>query len=188
MRVFISHSSDDRGVAEGIARELERIGVEPFMYEEDSQLGTPLAATLSVDLAACDDVLVVLTAESLDKRWLSMEVGAAIALKKRLVLVRMSSLKASSIPQEFGVISIHHNDIQKLYYDKLKTRVGAVEKVQTDTKVFELRATDEAPKEELSKSVIAELSKAPVDNATEMSQIVRDTASLFPTYDKKKES
>jgi hypothetical protein len=67
--IFISHSSKDRWIARQmgsiIERRARRQGVRVFLDEVDLQGGDRITSTIKANLRACDEFVILLSAESL---------------------------------------------------------------------------------------------------------------------------
>lgn len=89
--VFISHSTKDRWIAKQIASLLEEHGrkyrVKAFLDERDIQFGDSIPDTIRENIKDCDEFLVLLSKNSIDRPWVLIEISAAWAHAKRIIAV-----------------------------------------------------------------------------------------------------
>lgn len=84
-QVFVSHSSRDGVWVEWVAAQARALGVHPYLAEHDSQAGGRLSDKVERAIAASDVVIVLLTRNSIDSRYVHQEIGYAKALHKLIV-------------------------------------------------------------------------------------------------------
>src|SRR6476659_1548608 len=87
MKVFISHSSGDRWIAEKISEEIEQFGIDTFLDAQNLEAGDDFDEEIRRQLTESDEILIVISAAALKSHWVMMEFGAARTLGKRLVLI-----------------------------------------------------------------------------------------------------
>jgi TIR domain-containing protein len=88
LRVFVSHASADRWVAEQLARRIrDDCGAETFIDVFDVAKGDDFEALIFGELRKCQELLVLLTPWSVDRNWVWVEIGAARALGLRIIPV-----------------------------------------------------------------------------------------------------
>jgi TIR domain-containing protein len=89
--VFISHSHSDRWIAKQIAGLIaakgRRHGLETFLDEKDIEGGDAIPQAVLKSIKGCDEFLVLLTRNSIERPWVLVEIGAAWALEKRIVAI-----------------------------------------------------------------------------------------------------
>lgn len=90
--IFISHANEDANLAEELKNDLERKGVRCFMAKKDIAGGARWEPGIREALMASKRILLLLTPNSKDRRWILLEIGAAWALEKDIVpaLVQVS--------------------------------------------------------------------------------------------------
>jgi hypothetical protein len=121
MKVFISHASADKRIARRIADELHAIGVDTFLDENNLSTGDDFEHTIQRELARCDDFLVLLTKRSIGREWVLIELGGALALRKRIVPI-LHLIEPEQIPGAIGKnLARRLSDIGR-YYDELRER------------------------------------------------------------------
>lgn len=86
VRVFISHGSADRWVAEQLARRIrDDCGAGVFVDVFDIAKGDDLEDRIFGEMRKCHELVVLLTPWSVERNWVWMEIGAARALGLRIV-------------------------------------------------------------------------------------------------------
>jgi TIR domain len=99
--VFISHSSKDRWIAKQMAaiieRRAKRYGVRTFLDEVDLEGGDRIPAVIKTNLHACAEFVILLSAHSLTRQWVLVELGGAWTLGKRVMAITYD-LAAEKIP------------------------------------------------------------------------------------------
>lgn len=123
--VFISHSSKDKWIARQIARLIEdagrKHGIKAFLDEKDIGGGQSITRTILANLRACDELLVLLTRDSVARPWVLVEIGGALALDKHLVAI-VNHVNHSEIPDAIaGCLAIDLNDFDT-YVEQVTNR------------------------------------------------------------------
>jgi len=85
-KVFISSTMADHHLARQIAGKLEEAGVKVLSSERRLARGK-IASNIARFLRESDEVVVVLTDNSLDNPWTMYEMGAALSLQKKITPV-----------------------------------------------------------------------------------------------------
>lgn len=62
-------------------------GVRTFLDEKDIEGGESIPESIRKSIRECDEFLVLLSRNSIDRPWVLMEIGAAWALEKRIVAI-----------------------------------------------------------------------------------------------------
>jgi hypothetical protein len=96
-QVFISHSTRDEGTARAVARVLSKVGVEVWTPAEMSA-GEEIADTLWRKLREADIVVLLVTQGFVDSPSILSELGASLALNKRIVSVVVGDIADDEIP------------------------------------------------------------------------------------------
>lgn len=76
-RVFVSHGAPDTWVARQIAREIQRIGAEPFLDEAEIEAGADFEEDIRTSLEVSDELVVLLTPWAIKRAYVWIELGAA---------------------------------------------------------------------------------------------------------------
>jgi TIR domain-containing protein len=95
-KVFISSTQRDIDVARDLVRRLEEAGVRVFPVE-DTSVPEEKAASVTRSLREADEVIVILTGNSVNSPNLIYEMGAASGLPKRVTPL-VVNVKDSEIP------------------------------------------------------------------------------------------
>lgn len=77
-RIYISYSHQDSDYVRSLARAIRALGHEPFFSEESLTPGQPYKAVLSKNLREADGIIFVVSASSLESRYVMTEIGAAL--------------------------------------------------------------------------------------------------------------
>jgi hypothetical protein len=77
-RVFLSYGGEDRVLAEAIARELMRNGIQTWWAEWEIRSGDSLRQKIEAGLSNCTHFIVLLTPVSLTKAWVNQEIDAGL--------------------------------------------------------------------------------------------------------------
>jgi hypothetical protein len=125
MKVFISHSSRDKWIARKLSEEITNLKCTTFLDEKDIQTGESIDSEINKHLVDCDDFLLLLSPDSIKSHWVLIELGGALALKKRVVIILLY-LGANEIPQpitKYLARDINEIDKYSLLSDKNKKAI-----------------------------------------------------------------
>ncbi len=84
-RVFVSHSTYDKWVATALCDKLEAAGIVTFRDDRDIEGGGDIAESIRESIKECSEVLVLITPQSVERRWVVLEIGMAFMAGKRIV-------------------------------------------------------------------------------------------------------
>ena len=84
-KVFISHSTRDKGLVDMLRAVLERIGIQTVVAEDVAQPGERLTWKIQKLLDDSDCVVVLLTRHGTRSQWVQNEVGLALGKEKPIV-------------------------------------------------------------------------------------------------------
>lgn len=87
LRVFISHASSDNQVARRLERKLRACGVTTFLDCEHIEYGDYVDERLIDEAHQCSELVVLFTPQSLDRKYVWLEIGMFLGAKKRIVVV-----------------------------------------------------------------------------------------------------
>jgi len=100
--IFISHSSADRDLAELLGRHIEAGGpdVRTFVASRagDIRADTEWLRSVEKALREAEAYVILLTANSVQRPWVSFETGAAWFSHKTCILVRAGGLPPEEVP------------------------------------------------------------------------------------------
>lgn len=86
--VFISHSTKDRWIARQIAKLLEAAGgIKTFLDERDIKVGDSIPESIRTNIQQCNEFLVLITRNSLNRPWVLIEISAAWGQGKRIIAI-----------------------------------------------------------------------------------------------------
>lgn len=126
MRIFISHSKQDRWVANRISEDLIQRGLETFLDEKDIETGGSISQEIQQNLESCDEALLLLSPMALRSEWVLIEIGGARALRKRLVPI-LHHVGANDLPDVLrDDLARDLNEID-VYYQEVVQRAQADE-------------------------------------------------------------
>ena len=123
-KVFISSSMKDIDLARDLSRRLKEAGIDVYSVDKTAVPGEAVFNKITVDLGRADEVLLILTDNSIDNPNLMYELGAATSLRKRVtpVIVGLEPNKLPSLMK--GMNYIKYSDLPK-YISDLEKRVKA---------------------------------------------------------------
>lgn len=123
-RVFVSHATTDKYLARIVCEKLEALGVATFRDDRDIDGGEDIPDRIKSEIARCDELLVLLTPDSVQRDWVLLEVGAAWGCEKRIVAI-LCHTKVVRIPAMIrSRKAFHLNDFDR-YLDEVRGRAVA---------------------------------------------------------------
>lgn len=101
--VFVSHATADKWLAKVLCEKIEETGAATFRDDRDIAGGDDIPDEIRIQIKRSQEMVVLLTPESVNRPWVLLEVGAAWGKgrKARIVAV-LCHVTADSIP---GIIS-----------------------------------------------------------------------------------
>lgn len=84
-RIFLSHSANDKGLVEGVAAQLQAVGVEVYLYEEHTEPGRSIPQKLQEAIRDSDALVALLTSASGHRPFVHEEIGFALGSGKQAV-------------------------------------------------------------------------------------------------------
>ncbi|HEX9424380.1 MAG TPA: toll/interleukin-1 receptor domain-containing protein [Pyrinomonadaceae bacterium] len=121
--VFISHSTKDRWIAKQIAKLLEAAGgIKTFLDERDIKVGDSIPESIRTNIQQCNEFLVLLTRNSLNRPWVLIEISAAWGQGKRIIAIvdKVAPEEMPEIMLPYKAIDL--NDLEE-YIRQLADRV-----------------------------------------------------------------
>jgi AmiR/NasT family two-component response regulator len=122
-QVFISYAHKDSELASDLARRLKEVGVEVSSDPIDAKPGGDLRREVSRSLRDADEIVMLLTDNSISNSNVIFELGIADALDKPVTPVVVNEGVEQFIPM-IRKRFIKYTDLPK-YIDSLKERVKA---------------------------------------------------------------
>lgn len=185
MKVFISHSSKDKWLARKISEDLSNRDISTFLDEKDIQTGESIDQSVQEHLGECDESLILISPASLQSHWVLIELGGALALKKRIIpiLIHVGVNQMPDVIQKRLARDI--NEIEK-YYEEVSRRSTRVQKEEPQRL---RRERHEQPKEEFREGDMIRLTSTPqriahrpgmsIDWKPEMNQFCGEAARII---------
>ena len=84
-RVFISHATHDKWIAKILCEKLEETGADTFRDDRDIEGGDSIPDVILSEIRICDEIVVLLTPESVQRQWVLVEIGIAIGVERRII-------------------------------------------------------------------------------------------------------
>ena len=122
--VFVSHATADKWLAKVLCEKIEQAGASTFRDDRDIAGGDDIPEQIRVQIKRSQEMVVLLTPESVDRPWVLLEVGAAWGRRQKARIVAvLCHVEVDTIPGIIGskkAISINALDD---YLVELKRRV-----------------------------------------------------------------
>ena len=121
-RVFVSHARKDARLARKVARQIEATGASVHLDERSMKPGESISVQIDGALRDSDEVVTLVTSNSLSSPWVSFEVGAALGLGKRVVPI-VEDLSPKELPP--ALLPLESVDVRDMsrYLTELSKRV-----------------------------------------------------------------
>jgi len=87
-RVFISHSTKDKEIADAICRQLESEGIECWIAPRDIEVGSEWSEAIMRGIETCPAFILVLSANANHSEHVRREVAKAFSLKLAVIPFR----------------------------------------------------------------------------------------------------
>lgn len=127
-KVFISHASVDAWVARQIEASVKECGAESFLDCVHIEYGDDFDDDIIDAAEDATEILVLFTPTSKDRKYIWLEIGMFLALRKRVVAILYNVTTAELATDQFTPVALKRLnavDINKLdeYFDQLRKRV-----------------------------------------------------------------
>jgi hypothetical protein len=96
-RIFISYAHRDQDLANDLRARLKQIGDDIILVTPELKRGQDWSASIRSDIEKADEILVLLTPNSLQSSHVLLEVGAGTGLRKNIVPI-VVGLDADTLP------------------------------------------------------------------------------------------
>jgi len=135
MKVFISHSRENKALASRVGDALERAGLDVWNEEQEIVPGDNWAAKTAQALEEAQAMVVLLTPEALNSTWVSREIDFALSterFKNRLIPVLVGlddSIAMEKVPwilRHLNVIKLPASGRQEEGISKITQALQAV--------------------------------------------------------------
>ncbi|MEM7795028.1 MAG: toll/interleukin-1 receptor domain-containing protein, partial [Cyanobacteria bacterium P01_C01_bin.118] len=97
-QVFLCHAEPDRTVADQVQLTLMRAGITTWTHHDDIEFGSDFQAAMLRGIEEADNVIFLLSPNSLDSRYCQQELNHALALHKRIIPMLISEVDVKKIP------------------------------------------------------------------------------------------
>jgi len=130
--VFISHASTDSWVAQRIEEKARLCGAETFLDCEHVEHGDDFEEKIIDAAADCTELVVLFTPTARDRKYVWIEIGMFLGVRKRIVGVLYGVKKEEISSDQFRPVvlkridSVDLNDVDT-YFGQLSRRVGECE-------------------------------------------------------------
>jgi TIR domain len=123
--VFVSHATADKWLAKTLCEKIEETGAKTFRDDRDISGGDDIPDAIRQNIVRANELVVLLTPESVDRPWVLLEVGAAWGRRQhsRIVAV-LCHVQVDTIPDMIAskkAVPINQFDE---YLRELRERVG----------------------------------------------------------------
>ena len=88
-QVFVSHATADKWLARTLCEKIEGTGATTFRDDRDIDGGDDIPEEIRRQIKRSREILVLLTPESINRQWVTLEVGAAWGKGKHMRIVVM---------------------------------------------------------------------------------------------------
>ncbi|MDZ7362027.1 MAG: toll/interleukin-1 receptor domain-containing protein [candidate division KSB1 bacterium] len=128
--VFISHSSKDRWIAKQMANLIEtrgrKHGVKAFLDEKDIEGGQSIPEEIKRNIKACDEFVVLLSQDSINRPWVLVETGGAWLLDKYIIVIthKVTPKEMPEVTAQYRAIDL--NDFDHYLEQLLKRAKGVL--------------------------------------------------------------
>lgn len=120
-KVFISHSSRDKWVAERLAEKVTEAGADYWLDTRDLPGGGDIREEIDQGIQRCQEVIILFSPNSLDSPWIGFEIGVAYTLRKHLTPI-LNNVNYTDVLLIQGTNAIELNDFNQ-YLTELKNRM-----------------------------------------------------------------
>jgi hypothetical protein len=100
--VFVSHSTKDDAVVNGIRQTLEALGVEVWTDSQRLAPGDPLTPSVMAAIENSAQFLAVLSTNAINSPWVAKEIRHALGQKKRVIPILLPPIEPSALPLWFA--------------------------------------------------------------------------------------
>lgn len=97
-KIFISHSSADKGWAREFAKRLSGVGADVWFDEFSIKPGDSISESVERGMRASDMIVLLVSDQSVNNSNFFFELGAALGMNKKIVLIVPEGFSASKLP------------------------------------------------------------------------------------------
>jgi hypothetical protein len=123
-QVFVSHATADKWIARIVCEKIESAGATTFRDDRDIHGRDDIPDEIRRQIKKSKEIVVLLTPESVNRQWVTLEVGAAWGLSERMRITMLTChVSVDPIPALLKTKkAISLNDIDN-YLNELAQRV-----------------------------------------------------------------
>lgn len=103
--IFISHGWTDRWVAAQMAKELNAAGIDAFVDIHDIALGDPIRAQVEAGIRKSQELVCLITPQSVRRNWLWTEMGMMAGQGGRVTAI-LYGVTLEQVRNEYGGLSL----------------------------------------------------------------------------------
>jgi hypothetical protein len=132
--VFISHSSKERWIADQISKEIRALGAETWLDLKDLHGGDEIRRSIERGIRNSQEVIVLLSANSITSQWVLFEAGIATGQRKRITPVLNNIAPDKTLAPLQGIKALDLNDFDDFLVElaaRIKKRLGKTRKAAT---------------------------------------------------------
>jgi len=124
-QIFLSHATADKWIAKVICEKIEQTGASTFRDDRDINGGDDIPEEIRQQIKRSQELVVLLTPESVGREWVLLEVGAAWGWRKNFRIVAiLHHVDIDPIPEIIkSKKAIRINEIDN-YFTEISKRVN----------------------------------------------------------------
>jgi len=122
--VFVSHATADKWIAKTLCEKVEATGAKTFRDDRDINGGDDIPEVIRRQIVRSDEMIVLLTPESVDRPWVHLEVGAAWGRRQKArIIAVLCHVEVDTIPSIIrSKKAVPINELDQ-YLEELERRV-----------------------------------------------------------------
>lgn len=113
MKVFISHSSSDKGFVRTLKDDLNANGINTWLDEDELRLGDKLIHKLLGAIDTTTHFIIILSQESINSKWVKLELQRAISYEKLGFIKKIIPIKWRPCNVPYPLAELIHADLSK---------------------------------------------------------------------------
>lgn len=121
-KIFISSSLRDADLAHDLAKRLDKAGLKVITTSGSVDAGENIKSKINKELRKADEIIVILTKNSVNSPWLFVEIGYASSLDKHVTPL-IQGIESKELPEIIKQMNyVKYADLDR-YISKLQQRV-----------------------------------------------------------------
>lgn len=122
--VFVSHATADKWLAKTLCEKIEETGAKTFRDDRDIDGGDDIPDRIRQQIIRSNEMVVLLTPESVNRLWVLLEVGAAWGRRQKArIIAVLCHVEVDTIPDILGSKKAVPINAVDDYLKELKRRV-----------------------------------------------------------------